>query len=400
MAIKVSIIGLAKSGTSALYTAIKTCLPAPRRLMFEPKTAEELCYITDGHTDNALTKLMFSQSQSQRIGYDPQAFSHNVAIVRDPRDTIISSVLFQFNRLKLLNDTHTARRMIAKFEQKETDPRSISIVEILEAREPGMAEKLRSNIEAQLDGFARYLDNGTHHIITFDQMIEGDFDKLNDYLGLQLATPERLDGWIGKISRKGDSGDWKNWFCPSDVEFFRPTFDPYLKKYGFNLDWTLSDTPEISPEHCSLYIRRLGEARRQDPNLKHGEISDMAALRSAAEDGKINALTRLVTLLTEEGTAEALDEAAIYSETMGQMGMRKYAVSAGRHFARNGQRDRAIALFRQAIKAGAVVAHHDLAHQLLAKKDPALFDEAVAVLKAGAELQNAKCQERLEKLGV
>lgn len=45
---KISIIGIAKSGTSALYSSIKTALPAPRRILFEPNNAAELAYVTAG----------------------------------------------------------------------------------------------------------------------------------------------------------------------------------------------------------------------------------------------------------------------------------------------------------------------------------------------------------------
>lgn len=396
MATRVSIIGLAKSGTSAMYSAVKACLPEPRRLMFEPKTAAELAYVTEEHDQNALTKLMYSSTN--RLGYDPKRFTHNIAILRDPRDTVVSSVLFQFNRMKLLNDVANRDRLIGLFKKKEQHPESVSIVTLLDAIEAGAAANFRKGFADQLIRFSAYLDLGQHHLITFDQMRAGEFEALNGYLGLRLAPPPPLEGWIGKISRKGDSGDWKHWFCPSDIVFFREAMEPFLKKYGFDPEWGLEDTPVIDPEHCSLYIARLADARRADPNLKNAEVTDLKALRSAAEDGKINALTRLVALLSEDGSPESLQEAALYNETLGAMGMPRHATLAGRYFARNGDRARAILSFRRGVRAGGPAAHYGLAYHLLAQKDPALHDEAMAVLHRGAELGDPACQQYLHKL--
>lgn len=396
MATRVSIIGLAKSGTSAMYSAVKASLPVPRRLMFEPKTAAELAYVTEGHDQNALTKLMYSSTN--RLGYDPQRFTHNVAILRYPRDTVVSSVLFQFNRMKLLNDAENRERLIGLFKKKERDPGSVSIVTLLDAIEVGAADSFRRGFSNQLTRFSAYLDLGWHHLITFDQMRAGEFEALNGYLSLQLTPPPPLEGWIGKISRKGDSGDWKHWFCPSDIAFFKEAMEPFLLKYGFDPSWDLDEMPVIDPEHCSLYIARLADARRADPNLKDATVTDLVALRSAAEDGKINALTRLVALLTEDGSPVALQEAALYNETLGIMGMPKHATLAGRYFARNGDRARAILSFRRGVAAGGPAAHYGLAYHLLAQKDPALRDEAIAILRRGAELGDPACQQHLLKL--
>lgn len=397
MAIRVSIVGLAKSGTSALYSAVKACLPAPRRLMFEPVNVTELAYVSTGHEQNALTKLMFSSLD--RLEYTPDRFTHNIAIVRDPRDTVVSSVLFRFNRLRLINNKAASDRLIALFKRKEQDPRSVSMVELLESIEAGEAESFRAGFADQLSRFSAYLDLGKHHLITFDQMREGDLTDLNAYLGLELAPPPPLDGWIGKISRKGDSGDWKHWFSPSDVDYFRDSMMPFISKYGFSPDWELATPPVIEPEHCSQYIARLAEARRVDPNLKNAEVTDLDALRSAAEDGKIVALERLVVLLKDDGSDSARAEAAQYHETLGALGLRQHAKIAGRHYALAGDPARAIVSFRNAIAAGARgPVHYSLAKNLLAMKDPSLRKEAIAVLRRGAKMGNENCKQRLAKI--
>ena len=86
---KIAIIGLAKSGTSALYSSIKQALPEPRRLVFEPQTPLELNYLTNQNKENALTKIMFTSLGACK--FNPEKFSDNIFIVRDPRDTLAES---------------------------------------------------------------------------------------------------------------------------------------------------------------------------------------------------------------------------------------------------------------------------------------------------------------------
>ena len=394
---RISIIGLAKSGTSALYSAIKAKLPEPRRLMFEPTSPRELSYVSDDVNVNGLTKLMFGSAE--KLGYRTENFTHNLAIVRDPRDTIVSSILFRFNRMKLLNNPEVSQRLMAHFVEKETDPRAKSVVDILDAIEKGEAQRFRSAFQNQLKRFSGYLKNSSHHKITFDQMISGDFSDLNSYLNLELEPPPPLQGWIEKIGRKGESGDWRHWFTSEDVEFFQASMSPFIDEFGFDGEWELAETPQISPEHCSGYIRRLSEARRVDPNLKNSQVSDTTALKSAAEDGKVTALVRLVELLTESASPSDLQEAAEYNYTLGAMGFPKHAVMAGRYFVGSQQTDRAISAFRLAVNAGGGgYAHLSLARQLLTLGSEDATKEALELLSKGAELGDEKCGLLYEKV--
>ncbi len=396
MTIKVSIIGVAKSGTSALYSSVKAALPVPRRLLFEPTNAAELAYVTASDTENGLTKLMFGAAKRQ--DYDPAQFTHNIAIVRDPRDTVVSSTLFRFNRLKLLNNAELFDTLVAMFERKEADPKSVSMLEILEAAGAGEAEKLKDGFADLLGTYSDYLDEGHHHVLTFDQMIEGDFDKLNAYLGLTLVPPPPLGGWVSKISRKGESGDWKNWFTEEDVAYFRDAMDPFIQKYGFDVEWSLNDMPTIEPAHCSEYIRRLSEARKVDPNLKSDVGSDMESLLSAAEDGKVNALMKLVDIHDGDGPDADPSKLLGLTRQLADMGYPKYLVKTARLLIQNDQEDLAITYLDDGIKRGVPGAFLVRANRYLHHKNDADIPIAVDLLERGAELGNKTCIKRLKTL--
>lgn len=392
---RICIIGLAKSGTSALYGSIKAKLPAPRRLMFEPSSVGELSYVTGSFNGNALTKLMFSSVN--RYGYDPDLFTHNIAIVRDPRDVIVSTILFSFNRLSLLNNKALYGQLVALFEKKEQDPRAVTMVELLEASGRGEGEAFRNRLVQQLQDYQHYLSQNKHHIITFDDMIEGRFDAIDDYLGFPLDKPQRLEGWISKISRKGESGDWMRWFCPSDVEFFKDALAPFMTAYNFPDNWDLEPNPVIEPEHCSQYIRRLAEARLHDPNREVISTEDEGALWSAVEDGKVNAIRNLIQIMTNRSAPEEEDKVADLNEMLGQMGYPKHAVVAGRYFIRKKERQRALAAFRDGAAMNYALAYRGLAVNFRNAKSPQVKAEAEAAMRKGAALGDEMCQKLLSE---
>lgn len=392
MTTKISIIGIAKSGTSALYSSIKSALPAPRRILFEPNNAAELAYVTAGD-GNGMTKMMFGALEGHK--YDPDLFTHRVAIVRDPRDTIISSTLFRFNRLKLLNNKELFSHLVSLFEQKEKDPRSISVHDILEAAEKGEAQDMKDSFGNLLQKYSGYLDGADQHVITFDQMVAGDFDALNDYLGLTLLPPPPLEGWVSKISRKGTSGDWKHWFTPEDVAFFRPAMDPFINKYGFDPEWTLEDEPLIEPQYCSQYITRLSEARKVDPNLRTDVGSDMESLLSAAEDGKVNALMKLVDIYEAD---ENVEEALTHSRQLADMGSPKYMVKTARYLLKKRQPKVAYGYFEKAIAQNYQPAFFFLGNQYLRPVNADKHDEGMALLRQGAKIGSRKCAQKLKQL--
>jgi hypothetical protein len=64
------------------------------------------------------------------------------------------------------------------------------------------------------------------------------------------------------VPRTKGSGDWKNRLVEEDVVRFRPVFDEYLRRYGYDLDWRPSARPVIRPEHASQYVARVVAKRR------------------------------------------------------------------------------------------------------------------------------------------
>ena len=123
---RILIAGLAKTGTTALLYLLKNSLPSVDEVLFEPKTCDADWLA--GHP-NALAKVILDKQL--RVA-DFMAFERKITIVRDPRDRLISALLYgQFHANYLFDDDKVAlvRQCL---ERKEQDPAAVSLTEILQ----------------------------------------------------------------------------------------------------------------------------------------------------------------------------------------------------------------------------------------------------------------------------
>jgi TPR repeat protein len=386
--LKIAVVGLPKSGTTALYSGIKSALPPDTVCMFEPSTPRELAYLDSHRTGSALLKIMFEWRDS--CGYDEKDFDRNVVIVRDPRDLAVSSLLFRFNLLSFARNEAARERVIAALREKEASPRSRSLVTILRDIDPDNAEDYRELTVGDYAKLARYVGTVRNSFVyRYEDMSADRYDAINEYLGIAIRRPERLTGWVGKIARKGESGDWRNWFTEEDVEFFRPYVDPILEQFGCDPSWELAAEPTILPEHCSGYVMRLMEARANDPHLAKPKAATLENLLSAVSDGKRTAMFHLAERYERGDGVEAspelarqwLERAAILGEELAASRLGELAKAAG-------DLDAAVRHFEDAASFGSRSAHYRAGRIHEDRKD---YASSLALYKAGAARGETAC---------
>ena len=71
---------------------------------------------------------------------------------------------------------------------------------------------------------------------------------------------------LQRVVRSRRAGNWRDWFCPEDVAHYRPLFAPYMERFGYGDDWTLSPEPRIPAEEGSEYVLELARQRRGEPS--------------------------------------------------------------------------------------------------------------------------------------
>ena len=298
---KIAIIGMPKTGTTALYESIKLELPAGTATSFEPKNKAELDYLLSEKRDAVLTKIMFTRLND--IEFDVNNFDKTIVIVRDPRDYLVSSLLYKFDDPTVSKNKDKLSSLICLFEKKQANPSEVSFTELYRGFNGGVAKiNWDTHLKLYVD-LLKFIEKNDVFLLKYEDFATDSLDSLNEYLSLSVKNKRELEGWTAKIQRKGTSGDWKNWFTIEDL-YLQEVFNNVMTSFGYT-DWILTDNPIIEKKHSLEYIQKLIEANQSDPT-KPQEITPqyIENLYSAAKDNKVIPLTRLALLKLEGKSIE------------------------------------------------------------------------------------------------
>jgi hypothetical protein len=259
---KILIVGLARTGTTALYFKIKEALPEKTWCLYEPPRFDPS---DPGGAPDVLAKILISLPNT--FDYPSfRDFDKKIMIVRDPRDSLVSRVLYRPCGSQVFRQDETK---VAAFtdalRRKEADPRSISLLALIDLFGQLTGEDWLPRF-TMLTGLALdfHGDNDGFIVYKYEDLVAGSYSAIEDYLGIVLPVGEAdVAPQYEHVERTKAAHDWQNWFTAEDVAFFRPHLAPYMRAYGYPDDWTLAAEPCIRPEHGSDYVRRSVELRRQ-----------------------------------------------------------------------------------------------------------------------------------------
>jgi hypothetical protein len=260
------IFGLAKSGTTALYYKIKQSLPPETVCLFEPH-AFDAAAIPQGLS--VLAKILPFRIVHPADAGSFANFEKQILIVRDPRDRLISRLLYNVYHAEFCDDEQKVSVLRQLLERKESDSRAVPVHELMAviAELNGQLFSLdewansyrQHSIKRPLDFHEQ---NPAVFLYKYEDMIDGRLHELEEYLQLKLEHATVVDPEVNRVTRTKTYGDWRNWFTPTDVDHMRPVLQPYLDRYYPDADWELNPAQTISAEHASLYIERLVNERR------------------------------------------------------------------------------------------------------------------------------------------
>jgi hypothetical protein len=257
---KIVIAGLSKSGTTALFYKLKNSLEGELRTMFEP-THYEADPQHDGR--HVLCKILVDNVTSEGV-QSFASFDKKVLIVRDPRDRMISTMLYSNLNASYVLNTVKCERMLALLRQKETDPESISVLKIwsvrtrLDERRLPRKRLLQGRL-SKINELHTFIDtNPDYFLFKYEDMVEGRFTPLEAYLGFPLKGSGEVEQAVRRVVRTKSSGDWRNWFLLSDVEAMKPVFGQTLLRLGYDSAWDLPEKRSISVLSMSLSSSKNG----------------------------------------------------------------------------------------------------------------------------------------------
>jgi len=296
------ILGLAKTGSTGLYNNVKAALADAGHdyyCLFEPTRPDQLHSI-DRYAPELplLTKVMIAREPDLQLRYD--RFPRRVTLLRDPRDMIVSFLLFRpFIRADV--PWQQVEPFVEAIRAKERDPASASVQALHHlADDLGLASYRLDRVVEFMEWQEALIDRHDVFTIRYEDFIAGRLDGLCAYLGLAVDTGAAASPWLAHILRSGESGDWRHWFTEEDVTAYRPYVARYMKRFEYPDEWALADDPVISTETASAYIegkyrnrRRQQEQRRDGLTLDADAPAQREHMEHLAEDGHSQAMYRL-----------------------------------------------------------------------------------------------------------
>ena len=226
--------------------------------------------IHSGNYENAVYKHTYEERKGKSFDLykehlQKESYDRKIWIARDPRDAAISRMLYRWHK----GHKGKIKQYEAHIElvlKKENDPASISFAELCRYSGHGDWPRSIENVVAEeqvrydrMHTFVKELGDNWF-LFKYDDMISGNFDSLNKYLGFTVKADGEVPVSTGKakVVRKKASGDWRNWYTEQDVELFKPAYRNYMELIGYDInDWVLKANPVIEPEYSSVYIQNL-----------------------------------------------------------------------------------------------------------------------------------------------
>ena len=261
---KVLILGLGKSGTTAMVYKVAGGLPNCHAFSGGQPGKHV------GNYENAVYKHTYEERKGKSFDLykehlKKESYDRKIWMARDPRDAAVSRMLYRWHK----GHKGSKKQCEAHLElvlKKEKDPASISFAEL--CRYSGRNAWPRS-IEDVVDqervrydrmhAFVKELGDDWF-LFKYEDMIDGNFESLNEYLGFAVKADGEVPASTGKakVVRKKASGDWRQWFTEQDVELFKPAYKDYMELIGYGLnDWEFDENPVIEPEYSSVYMQNL-----------------------------------------------------------------------------------------------------------------------------------------------
>ena len=285
---KIMILGLGKSGTTALLYKLAAGLPGCQAF----SGGRPGKYI--GDYDNAIYKHTYEERKGKdfdlyREHLKKEHYDRKVWIARDPRDVAVSRMLYRWNR-GCVSHRQQFKAHLELVKKKEAEPLSVPFYEICRyTGHHGWPSTIRSVVDEERVRYKHMHDftaglGSEWFLFTYEDMVNKNFAALNNYLGFQVQDDTEVPDSTGKgkVVRKKATGDWRHWFTEEDIELFKAAYLPYMELMGYDCDdWALSSKPVIEPEYSSVYMQNLTERVALDAARKLKEQARRLFTRKA-----------------------------------------------------------------------------------------------------------------------
>ena len=262
----VLVLGKAKTGTTVISRTILHSLPEGAGYLFEPGDTRPF-EGTPGE-GGVVAKVLFDhwtrkKAELRDVAENklPLRFDKLVVIRRDPRDELISILLYYpFNLKRLLGDDPRFATWAEYLRRKETAPASVSFLDMCRTFDSLFGVNFTPSLSRRQtidNGYSRFCAGlrAPRYDLRYEDFMAGRTEHLAGYLGLELSARRDVGEAYGNTRRSASFDNWKRYFTPEDVVFFKRHAD-YLADQGYT-DWELAPPASIPESELSGYVRSL-----------------------------------------------------------------------------------------------------------------------------------------------
>lgn len=273
---KILILGTGKTGTTVMVYKVAGGLPNCHAF----SGGRPGKYV--GDYENAVYKHTYEERKGKgfevfKAHLNKEHYDRKIWMARDPRDAAVSRMLYRWHKgIKGHKEQYQAH--IDLVLKKEADPDSVPFYEICRYTGhngwPRSVDQVVEEEQHRYEQMVKFVNElGSDWFrFTFEEMVAGQFDALNNYLEFEVQSDATVPSASGKakVIRKKSTGDWRHWFTTEDVEIFKPAFTPYMELIGYDCtDWTPSPHPVIEPEYASVYMQNLPRRAAKNSILRY-----------------------------------------------------------------------------------------------------------------------------------
>jgi hypothetical protein len=255
------IAGLAKSGTTRLFSQLKSALDAqPGELLtyFEPDGDAALADILAQEQDT-LSKVLIGRVSAQNE--DLQRFDRHVLIYRDPRDQFLSMLLYLFYDFQLNGDGKAyaqAREALARKVAAPADESTIELYNLIAGcvgRGPVAVFKRLHEVQLAYESAFRPFR------LRYEDLLRGlALPELSAYLGVAVGEDVQVPGEYARVARSRGFGEWRHWLNDDDLAFVNREWGDTIRRLGYELADTAQDL-QIDTRLSLDYVAQFDPAR-------------------------------------------------------------------------------------------------------------------------------------------
>lgn len=255
------IVAPAKTGSTALEHMLIQAQGNAQIFHEEPASA------LHNLPENCVAKIVFDNEDPHTITELARQFDRKILVLRDPRDSLLSRVLYSVaNAPKLLADDAFMDTLLSSVSAKQAQPQAHDFLDIVRLLQPDLTSFINTR-QTQMQNYLNFAATASDwQVVYYEDMVAGNLRGLQRYLGLQLSEA-KLRPECEMVARSKTSGNWKHWFTAQDVATLRPIFEAQLLAAGYENDWELAAQPAIAAEHAQGYLLNLIQKRRRHFDL-------------------------------------------------------------------------------------------------------------------------------------